>query len=166
MINNRVFKVSLKQCFCSTPELIENYDKAIADTTQVWECHHRLETHTSDGERRAVDISKQELIALGMYNHRPPEEFIFLTGKDHALLHYGGKCPHNKGKHISEETRHKLQQVDKSYTKTPEYRKNMSSAVKKMISKVATAYKDYKSNGGTMSWNEFQKEFHRDNECN
>ena len=22
---------------------IENYDKAIADTTQVWDCHHRTE---------------------------------------------------------------------------------------------------------------------------
>ena len=24
--------------------LIENYDKAIADKTQVWDCHHRRET--------------------------------------------------------------------------------------------------------------------------
>ena len=30
-------------CFCRHPELIENYDKAIADKTQTWECHHRME---------------------------------------------------------------------------------------------------------------------------
>ena len=29
---------------------IENYDKAIADTTQTYECHHRLEL-TLDGEQ-------------------------------------------------------------------------------------------------------------------
>ena len=30
---------------CITPELIENYDLAIADTNNMWICHHRLETH-------------------------------------------------------------------------------------------------------------------------
>ena len=29
------------KCLCRTPELIENYDKAIADDNQIWECHHR-----------------------------------------------------------------------------------------------------------------------------
>ena len=28
---------------------IENYDKAMSDTEQVWDCHHRLE-FTLDGE--------------------------------------------------------------------------------------------------------------------
>ena len=73
-------------CLCRTPELIESYDKAITDTTQVWNCHHRLETHTSDGERRLVDISRAELIALGMYYDRPPEELIFLTKKEMVVL--------------------------------------------------------------------------------
>lgn len=37
--------------FCREGELtkIENYDKAIADETQTWECHHRLGL-TLDGE--------------------------------------------------------------------------------------------------------------------
>ena len=30
---------------------IENYEKAVKDETQTYACHHRLETHTSDGER-------------------------------------------------------------------------------------------------------------------
>lgn len=29
--------------YCRHPELIENYEKAIVDTTQTWEVHHRLE---------------------------------------------------------------------------------------------------------------------------
>ena len=157
MINERVFNPRYKQCFCSNPELIENYDKAIADSSQVWECHHRLETHNSDGERRLVDLSKQELIALGMYMNRPPEEFIFLTGKDHATLHYGGKPAWNRGKHISEETRGKLKKVDKSYTKTDEYRQNMSKVIKSRSLRCREAYKEY---SGPLKWNEFQREFY------
>ena len=97
-----------KSCICRTPELIENYDKVIADTTQTWLCHHRLETHNSDGERRLVDIEAEELIALGMYFDRPPEELIFMTELEHKRLHNVGK-PKPK----SEETRRKLSEAKK-----------------------------------------------------
>lgn len=84
MINEQVFRIRkngkpYSNCLCTTPNLIENYDKAIADKTQTWICHHRLETYTSDGERRFIDIRPEELIALDMYFHRPPNELIFLT---------------------------------------------------------------------------------------
>ena len=87
--------------FCRNPELIENYGEAISDTTQTWHCHHRLETHNSDGERRLIDITKEELVALDMYYDRPPEELIFLTHFEHRSLH-------NKGKYVSNETRTKI----------------------------------------------------------
>lgn len=157
LINKRVFITKYKQCFCSTPELIENFEEANNDASQVWECHHRLETHNSDGERRLVDITKKELIALGMYNHRPPEEFIFLTGKGHARLHYAGKPSSRKGKRLSDTTREKLRHIDKSYTKTEEYRKNMSKAVSAKLHQASEDYKEYKKNGGLLEWNEFQK---------
>ena len=99
-----------QSCYCRTPELIENYDKAIADTTQTWDCHHRLETHNSDGERRLVDISTAELIALGMYYDRPPEELIFLTSAEHH-------CLHNKGKPKSEETKKRMSKPKSEETK-------------------------------------------------
>ena len=35
---------------------IENYDKAIADTKTVWHCHHRLETHDENGNRRQGEL--------------------------------------------------------------------------------------------------------------
>ena len=73
--------------FCKNPEKIENYDKAISDTTQTWHCHHRLELYTLSGERRSKDLYPRELIALGMYYDRPPEELIFLTPSDHQSLH-------------------------------------------------------------------------------
>ena len=74
---------------------IENYEKAVA-ANETYVCHHRLETHTSDGERRKVDLSKEELLALDMYYHRPAEELIFLTNSEHIKLH-------NKGKKMSED---------------------------------------------------------------
>ena len=119
-----------KRCFCSEPSKIENYDKAIADTTQIWKCHHRLETHTSDGERRLVDLTPEELMALDMYYHRPPEEFVFLTSKDHQSLHFRGKplsegrkqkisnsckgrTSPNKGNHMSGEHKLKMSETHK-----------------------------------------------------
>lgn len=117
MITKQHFRIKkdgtvYRNCYCRHLELIENYDKAIADTTQTWQCHHRLETHNSDGERRLVDISKEELIALGMYYDRPPEELIFLTSAEHMNLHH-------KGMKHSEETRRKMS-VAQSHKKLSE----------------------------------------------
>ena len=47
--------------YCKDYENIENYEKAKADDFKNWEVHHRLETHNSDGERRLVDITADEL---------------------------------------------------------------------------------------------------------
>lgn len=93
--------------FCKEPEKIENYEKAKKDNFKGWECHHRLETHNSDGERRLVDITAAELQALGMYYNRPADELIFLTVGEHTSLHYEGEHNPNYGKQLSEETRKK-----------------------------------------------------------
>ena len=69
---------------------IENYEEATA-SKELYECHHRLETHTSDGERRKVDLSREELLALDMYYHRPANELIFLKKADHSSLHHKNK---------------------------------------------------------------------------
>ena len=94
--------------YCKEPEKIENYEKAKKDNFKGWECHHRLETHNSDGERRLVDITADELKALDMYYNRPPEELIFLTIKEHNAF--------NKGKHLSEEHKKKLSEASKGNT--------------------------------------------------
>ena len=100
--------------------LIENYDKAIDDITQVWHCHHRRETI----------FSRKDLIEIGEYYNRPACELIFLTQNEHNRLHHLGKhhsaetlkkmsealkgkpsCM--KGKHLSAETRQKLSEAHK-----------------------------------------------------
>ena len=92
--------------YCKDYENIENYDKAKADDFKNWEVHHRLETHNSDGERRLVDITADELKALDMYYNRPADELIFMTIYEHSRLHM-------KGKHLSEETKKKIGSAQK-----------------------------------------------------
>lgn len=65
--------------------LIQNYDKAIADTTQTWECHHRAEILPCG------EYTQKDLIKFGLYYHRPYTELIFLTKAEHRRLHRNGK---------------------------------------------------------------------------
>lgn len=115
-----------KNCFCSEPSKIENYDLAIADTTQTWECHHRLETHTSDGERRLVDLTANELKALGVYYNRPPEEFIFLTKEVHVSLHFKDR----KQKSETIKKRSFTRKQNGNYTPSKETREKISNSLK------------------------------------
>ena len=99
--------------YCKDYENIENYHKAKADDFVGWNCHHRLETHNSDGKRRAVYITASELQALGMYYGRPASELIFLTSSEHKQLHMKGEHHSMYGKQLSEETKKKLSEVNK-----------------------------------------------------
>ena len=111
--------------YCKDYQNIENYGKAKKDNFKGWHCHHRLETHTPDGIRREVDISYKELKALNLYYHRPAEELIFLTVKEHNAF--------KKGKHLSEEHKKKLSEASKG-EKNPMYGKHFSEESKKKMS--------------------------------
>ena len=112
--------------YCKNYQDIENYEAAKKDNFKGWECHHRLETHNSDGERRLVDITVAELQALGMYYNRPSEELIFLRKGEHTSLRKVSDSTREKlraakkgennpmyGKHLSEETRNKISEAKK-----------------------------------------------------
>ena len=136
MISKKKFRLKkdrtpYSDCFCRTPELIENYDKAIADTTQIWSCHHRLETHNSDGERRFVEITREELKALDMYYDRPPEELIFLKENEHTTLHNKGKPSELKGKALSEEHKIKISEANKGKHLSEEHKSKLSESLKR-----------------------------------
>ena len=115
--------------YCSDIENVENYEGAKKDNFKGWHCHHRLETHNSDGERRSVDITMEELKALGMYYHRPASELIFLTISEHNSLHH-------KGKHLSAEQKNRLSEANKGnkhalgYKHSEEIKKKISDARK------------------------------------
>ena len=71
-----------KYCRRIYHHLIENYEKAI-NSDEMYICHHRKEID-KDGRNA---FSADELIDLGEYFHRPPEELIFLTKSEHKALH-------------------------------------------------------------------------------
>ena len=83
---------------------IKNYDKAIADKTQTWHCHHMTETWWN--------CTKKDLIDNECYYHRKACELIFLTPAEHHKLH-------NKGKHRSDDTRRKISEAKKGKKRKP-----------------------------------------------
>ena len=60
---------------------IKNYEQAMKDSTQVWECHH------INGEWWSREWLKANNL---YYNRTDPHEFIFLTEKEHTSLHKKG----------------------------------------------------------------------------
>ena len=109
MINKQLAKAYCKDDI----SLIENYDKAIADKTQVWDCHHR----------REKKYSVKELIKIGEYYNRPACELIFLTPFKHRRLHH-------LIKYHSVETRKKMSEALKGKHRSAETRKKISEARK------------------------------------
>ena len=102
--------------YCKDYQNIENYEKAKKDDFVGWHCHHRLETHNSDGERRLVDISQKELMALNMYYNRPASELIFLTTREHNAFKkgkYTGENHPRYGKHHTFEARQKISEANR-----------------------------------------------------
>ena len=110
MINAKVYK------FCCEPiEKIEKYDKAIADKTQTWHCHHRLELIATGG---VCNVTSQDLKDWGIYYNRPADELVFIRHAEHMRLHgIVRKHPEetkekisksNKGRKLSEEHRRKI----------------------------------------------------------
>lgn len=117
-----------KYCyFCSEDvSLIENYNEAVADTTQYWVIHHRAETHFSDGTERPYNafISRDELKALGLYYNRPAAELIFMTRADHQALHN----KRLKGRRHTEESKQKMREA--SLNMSEETRQKMRESAK------------------------------------
>lgn len=87
---NREHTQMFTYCISDQIEQIENYEVAKIDNFDGWHIHHRLETHNSDGQKRLVNLSKAELIALDMYYNRPASELIFMKAGDHISLHRKG----------------------------------------------------------------------------
>ena len=117
--------------YCKNYQDIENYEAAKKDNFKGWHCHHRLQTWTSDGERRLVDITVEELQALGMYYNRPASELIFMKHSEHSSLHSEGEHNRMYGKKHSEEARNKMScswNYDKHFTE--ETKKKMSEQKK------------------------------------
>ena len=139
MINEKKVKRFCKEDISK----INNYDLAIADTTQTWDCHHRTEIWWN--------CSRKDLIENECYYNRKACELIFLTHAEHMRLHWKGKSltdehkrklsasmkGKNKGKPssrkgvtISEETKKKISESLKGKVRSEEFRRKISEALK------------------------------------
>ena len=106
-----------KKFCCEDLSLIENYDKAINDTTQTWQCHHRGEILPC-GRFSSNDLKK-----FGLYYKRPAAELIFLTKAEHSSLH-------KRGVPLSEEHKKALSKALKGVPLSEEHKKALSDALK------------------------------------
>lgn len=135
---------------------IENYEKAIADDN-IWDCHHRLETHKykdrsrKEWIKRDENVSRKELIVFDVYYNRPAEELVFLSHAEHTSLHMKSRKLSEKtkqkmseaakghkkwlGKHHSEETKRKMSETQKGRQFSAETRHKMSEAAKARCAK-------------------------------
>lgn len=128
---------------------IENYDKAINDQTEPWECHHRDEIRILPSGMTVVRSAK-DLKDAGRYYNCPANELIFLTKSEHSRLHSMNKSDEQKqklseamkgegnpmyGKPCSDETRRKISEAKKGKTISDETRRKISEANKGKHSK-------------------------------
>lgn len=130
--------------FCKDYTKIENYETAVNDTKHTWHCHHRLETHFSDGTPRPknAQLLASELKALDMYYDRPPEELIYLSAFNHRSLH-------SKEKKHSEETKCKISNSHKGIKRGPlseETKRKLSESKKGRCFRPRTYYKCIETN--------------------
>ena len=109
------------KAYCSEDiSLIENYDLAIADNMQTWDCHHRGEILPCGR------FSPNDLKKFGLYYKRPAAELIFLTKAEHTHLH-------KRGITLSEATKKAMSDTRKGVPKSEEHKKAISEANSKKI---------------------------------
>ena len=135
MINERNSKYYCREDI----SLIENYELAVADS-ETWHCHHRGEMLPCG--RFATDDLKK----FGLYWRRPASELIFLRHDVHIGMQHIGR-------HLSEETKHKIVTALKGKPASTETRKKISTILKGR--KISAEHKKHigESKSGMRWWN-------------
>lgn len=122
--------------FCKDYTKIENYEEAVNDNTQMWDCHHIL------GEI----LTREQLKDHDFYYDVPPCMLKFVTRAEHTHLH-------KKGMRRSDETRKKISKANKGRTFSEEHRRKLSEAKKGKYLSEETCRKISEAMKGRQSWN-------------
>lgn len=175
------------ELYCIEPTKIEKYELAKADNFKGWECHHRLEliktgAVVDSSKQDLIDWGiyyhrpADELIFMRREEHTKLHhkgKHIGLKMSEDAKRKMSeakkGKPAPNRGKHPSEEARRRMSEAKKGKPLSEEHKQMLSEArrgvphphseeFKNKMKVVSAAYKEYKANGGALSWNKFRKE--------
>ena len=114
--------------FCKDYTLIENYEDAVNDPTQTWDCHHIF------GEI----LTRQQLLDHDFYYDVPPCMLKFVTKAEHNRLHSKNHTEESrrkiseamKGHIVTDETRRKISEAKKGENRSEESRRKISEARK------------------------------------
>ena len=158
---------------CKTYWLIENYQEAVNDYTELWVIHHRREVQDGFCIWRA-----EELVRIGQYYNLEPNELIFMKKSEHSALHNKAIDPKTKkpccyrdvdrtgeknpmyGKHLSDDTKQKLsnalkgRKMNEQWVKLHSGENNVSKRkdVRDKISKLAKSRYKIVRDDGTWYW--------------
>lgn len=164
------------QYCCEDVSNIENYEAAVNDKVNVWECHHKLELKATGA---IVNSTAQDLKDWGLYYNRPADELMFILCTEHHRLHMleGDKYDHSVpfehnyfhthkfcgkengfyGKKHTPEALAKMSRLGSHHSDNTKDR--ISKTTKDRMAKVRQSYKEYKLSGGSLKWNDFQKQY-------
>lgn len=126
-----------KSYCCEDIKNIENYNEAITSDL-LYECHHRDEVKILPSGIKVIR-DKEEMIEDGRYYNCPANELIFMTQSEHRIYHNLNR---------TKETHKKFN--------TWAGRKQTENHRKAMIL-IAEKYRNYKTNGGKLNYNEYRK---------
>lgn len=87
----RYTKERLKQRLCTDIKAVEGYETAIACYDE-YKLIHSLRFWDSDGNRRLIPLTDNELKALDMFYERPPHEFKLIRNEELELMQREAKA--------------------------------------------------------------------------
>jgi len=167
----------------------ENARKYISDSMKCRDYHHSEETrrriskankgknkgfHHSEESKRKISESNKGRVFTEEARRKMSESRKGIVLSEETKRKISSTKKGKKVPPFSEEHKRKLSEVLKSKTYSEETKRKMSEShkgkkcphsddCKRKISesrlKMSIAYKEYKTNGGTLLWNEFQKEY-------
>lgn len=146
--------------------LIENYSLAMADSQQVWHCHHKL------GPHKDYSNTSKELKKMGLYYHRPACELIFLTEEQHREAHKWNSMGRRNGMYGTHKTKEQKYNLSKKITgikRSVETKEKQSKArTGKAYSEFAIKYKAHFGYGSNVNRKQYDTEkhyFYRNHRC-